>query len=313
MNKKQVYFSLLQTFGAFIWGLAFVFQSSAAKYIGPYTINAIRFFLGALFLVPFSIYSLKKENKTKKVDIKTTIVAGIISGIFLIIASIVQQIGISTTSTSKSGFITAFYIVLVPIFSFLLFKKKNEINVYISILIAIVGLGFLCLKGDLSIEIGDIYLFIGALFFTFQIIAIDYFSQRVNLITMSMIQMGFASIVSFIFMMIFEKDNLDKVANAIIPLLYLGIFSSGIAYTIQVVSQKHLNPTICSLIMSLESVFSSICGIIIYSFYQFSDIPQYMNINEIIGSILMFTAVIFSQIPLSLFVKNKKNNQKNAL
>ena len=156
MNKKQVYFSLLQTFGAFIWGLAFVFQSSAAKYIGPYTINAIRFFLGALFLVPFSIYSLKKENKTKKVDIKTTIIAGIISGIFLIIASIVQQIGISTTSTSKSGFITAFYIVLVPIFSFLLFKKKNEINVYISILIAIVGLGFLCLKGDLSIEIGDI-------------------------------------------------------------------------------------------------------------------------------------------------------------
>ena len=130
---------------------------------------------------------------------------------------------------------------------------------------------------------------------------------------MSMIQMGFASIVSFIFMMIFERDNLDKVANAIIPLLYLGIFSSGIAYTIQVVSQKHLNPTICSLIMSLESVFSSICGIIIYSFYQFSDIPQYMNINEIIGSILMFTAVIFSQIPLSLFVKNKKNNQKNAL
>lgn len=313
MNKKQVYFSLLQTFGAFIWGLAFVFQSSAAKYIGPYTINAIRFFLGALFLVPFSIYSLKKENKTKKVDIKTTIIAGIISGIFLIIASIVQQIGISTTSTSKSGFITAFYIVLVPIFSFLLFKKKNEINVYISILIAIVGLGFLCLKGDLSIETGDIYLFIGALFFTFQIIAIDYFSQKVNLITMSMIQMGFASIVSFIFMMIFERDNLDKVVNAIIPLLYLGIFSSGIAYTIQVVSQKHLNPTICSLIMSLESVFSSICGIIIYSFYQFSDIPQYMNINEIIGSILMFTAVIFSQIPLSLLVKNKKNNQKNTL
>ena len=245
--------------------------------------------------------------------IKTTILAGIISGIFLIIASIVQQIGISTTSTSKSGFITAFYIVLVPIFSFLLFKKKNEINVYISILIAIVGLGFLCLKGDLSIEIGDIYLFIGALFFTFQIIAIDYFSQKVNLITMSMIQMGFASIVSFIFMMIFERDNLDKVVNAIIPLLYLGIFSSGIAYTIQVVSQKHLNPTICSLIMSLESVFSSICGIIIYSFYQFSDIPQYMNINEIIGSILMFIAVIFSQIPLSLLVKNKKHNQKNTL
>ena len=173
MNKKQVYFSLLQTFGAFIWGLAFVFQSSAAKYIGPYAINAIRFFLGALFLVPFSTYSLKKENKTNKVDIKTTIVAGIISGIFLIIASIVQQIGISTTSTSKSGFITAFYIVLVPIFSFLLFKKKNEINVYISILIAIVGLGFLCLKGDFSIEIGDIYLFLGALFFTVQIIAID--------------------------------------------------------------------------------------------------------------------------------------------
>ena len=174
-------------------------------------------------------------------------------------------------------------------------------------------LSFLCLKGDLSIEVGDIYLFIGALFFTFQIIAIDYFSQRVNLITMSMIQMGFASIVSLIFMMIFERDNLDKVVNAIIPLLYLGIFSSGIAYTIQVVSQKHLNPTICSLIMSLESVFSSICGIIIYSFYQFSDIPQYMNINEIIGSILMFIAVIFSQIPLSLFVKNEENNQKNTL
>lgn len=311
MNKSNLSYALLLTLGAFIWGLAFIFQSAASNYIGPCTINAIRFFLATLFLLPFSVISLKKDKKVKKIDYKACIIGGILGGVFLIIASILQQIGISTTSTSKSGFITAFYIVLVPLFELIIFRKKCGINVYIAILIALIGLGFLCIKGDFSIEIGDFYLFIGALFFAFHIIAVDKFMNNANPIFLSNIQMAVASLISFILMLILESNTMENLLNSLIPILYLGIFSSGVAYTIQVISQKHLNSTVASLIMSLESVFSCLLGVLIYTFYKFTPIPQYLTLNEIIGSIVMFLAIILSEIPEENFKKIKfiKKNQ----
>ncbi len=312
-KSNQIKYSLILVLGAFIWGLAFVFQSSCSKYIGPYTVNAFRGIIAVIFLTPFSIISLKKEKKTKPIDNKATILGGVLAGIFLLGASIFQQIGISTTSTGKSAFITAFYIVLVPIFAFILFKKKIGFNVLIAIIIALVGMGLLCFDGNFSLAIGDIFLFIGALLFTAQILTIDYFSFRANLFTFSLIQNAVVAIVSSILMFIFEPIVAENLKNSIISLLFLGIFSSGIAYTIQIVTQKHLNPTIASLIMSLESVFSLLCGVIIYTFYKFSDVPQFLTPQEIIGCVIMFIAIILSQLPSSWFqIKKKKKDKGNT-
>ena len=309
-KNAQIKYSLILLLGAFIWGLAFVFQSSCSKYIGPYTVNALRGIIAVVFLAPFSIVSLIKERKIKKIDKKATILGGVLSGLFLFGASIFQQIGISTTSTGKSAFITAFYIVLVPIFAYLLFKKKIGFNIIIAIVIAMIGMGLLCFGNDFSLSKGDLFLFIGALLFTAQILTIDYFSPKANLFTFSLIQNAIVGVLSTILMFIFEPPVAENLKNSIISLLFLGLFSSGIAYTIQISTQKYLNPTIASLIMSLESVFSLLCGVIIYKFYKFSDVPQNLTIPEIIGCIVMFIAIILSQVPSSWFEFKKKKKDK---
>ena len=309
-KNTQIKYSLILLLGAFIWGLAFVFQSSCSKYIGQCTVNAFRGIIAVVFLAPFSIVSLIKERKIKKIDKKATILGGVLSGLFLFGASIFQQIGISTTSTGKSAFITAFYIVLVPIFAYLLFKKKIGFNIIIAIVIAMIGMGLLCFGNDFSLSKGDLFLFIGALLFTAQILTIDYFSPKANLFTFSLIQNAIVGVLSTILMFIFEPPVAENLKNSIISLLFLGLFSSGIAYTIQISTQKYLNPTIASLIMSLESVFSLLCGVIIYKFYKFSDVPQNLTIPEIIGCIVMFIAIILSQLPSSWFEFEKKKKDK---
>ena len=309
-KNTQIKYSLILLLGVFIWGLAFVFQSSCSKYIRPYSVNAFRGIIAVIFLTPFSLVSLIKERKIKKIDKKATILGGVLSGLFLFGASIFQQIGISTTSTGKSAFITAFYIVLVPIFAYLLFKKKIGFNIIIAIVIAMIGMGLLCFGNDFSLSKGDLFLFIGALLFTAQILTIDYFSPKANLFTFSLIQNAIVGVLSTILMFIFEPPVAENLKNSIISLLFLGLFSSGIAYTIQISTQKYLNPTIASLIMSLESVFSLLCGVIIYKFYKFSDVPQNLTIPEIIGCIVMFIAIILSQLPSSWFEFKKKKKDK---
>lgn len=312
-RKTEISNCLLLVLASFIWGLAFVFQSNASNYLGTFSINTFRSIIATLFLLPITIYSLRKDKKeNKQTSIKVSIFGGILAGIFLALASIFQQLGISTTSTSKSGFITAFYIVLVPIFS-LFFKKKCGANVYIAIIIALIGLGLLTLNATFNLEIGDFYLFIGSIFFAMQIITIDFVSHKINVFLIMLIQMATSGIVSAPFCMALESFSINDILMALIPLLFLGIFSNGIAYTIQVKAQKVLNPTVASLIMSLESVFSSICGVIIYTFYQFTSVPQYLNLQQTIGCVVMFIAVILSELPSKWFTlsywKNKRKCQ----
>ena len=201
-------------------------------------------------------------------------------------------------------------LLLVPIFAYLLFKKKIGFNIIIAIVIAMIGMGLLCFGNDFSLSKGDLFLFIGALLFTAQILTIDYFSPKANLFTFSLIQNAIVGVLSTILMFIFEPPVAENLKNSIISLLFLGLFSSGIAYTIQISTQKYLNPTIASLIMSLESVFSLLCGVIIYKFYKFSDVPQNLTIPEIIGCIVMFIAIILSQLPSSWFEFKKKKKDK---
>ncbi len=309
MTQNKLFHSLMLILAAIIWGIAFVFQSMANKYLGPYSINCFRSLIASIVLIPLTCFSLRKDKKENvKYDCKYPIIGGIVAGIFLVLASVFQQIGLNTASTGKSAFITTFYIVLVPIIALILFKQKCQINCYISIGLALIGLGLLCVTDfSFAISKGDLYLFICALFFACQITCIDRVSSKSNLFLLALIQMLTSFVVSLVLMLIFEKVNLDQIKNSIVPILYLGIGSSGIAYTIQVISQKHINSTLASLLMSLESVFSCISGVIIYTFYIFSDVPQYLSTQQILGCVVMFIAVILSELPSSWFSFKKKD------
>lgn len=315
-EKKQVISFFLLIFASFLWGISFVFQSMASNHLGTFAINTFRSLIAAIFLVPFMIYSIHKNKKNNiSLNLKFPIFIGLFAGFFLALANIFQQLGVSTTSTSKSGFITAFYIILVPVVS-IFFKKKCSKNVYIAILIALVGLGLLTLDSSFKIELGDIYLFIGSIFFTFQILTIDYASKKSDIFLLMCIQMTTSGLITMPFIAL-EEISFSLIYEALFPLLFLGIASNGLAYTIQVFTQKHLNPTLASLLMSLESVFASLTGVIIYTFYQFSDVPQYLNLQQTFGCVVMLIAVIISILPGKRFTvsyyKERKKNKENTL
>lgn len=301
---------------AFLWGISFVFQSNATKYMDAYTILYLRSLVGALTILPFMIYFLKKDKqnniKSKKIDL---IIAPILCGIALCLSSIFQQIGLETVSAGKTGFLTSLYIILVPLFSLFLHKKCG-INVYISIVVALGGLFLLSFdfKSGFSFSSGDLFVLIGALFFAIEILLVDYYSNKVNVFYLSFGQLVFQGIVSFLIRLILGIDvnafiNMINV-ESVISILFIGVISSGIAYTLQMVGQKEVDPTVSSLILSLESVFSAVSAVIIYQFYKFSNVNQNMSIEEIFGSIIMFIAVIFSQLPSEWFkIKRKKNEE----
>ena len=315
VKKEELVSFFLLIFASFLWGISFVFQSMASNHLGTFSINTFRSLIAALFLLPIALYSIYKSRKENKpVNYKISIIGGVFAGFFLALASIFQQLGISTTSTSKSGFITAFYIILVPLLS-IFFKKKCGNNVYIAIIIALVGLGLLTLNSSFRLEIGDIYLFIGSIFFSLQILTIDQSSNKANIFLLMLIQMTISGVVTAPFIVL-ETISFEAIYNALLPILFLGIASNGVAYTIQVITQKVLNPTVASLLMSLESVFASLTGVIIYTFYEFSDVPQYLNLQQTFGCIVMFIAVTISILPSPRFTiaywKNqKKKNTKN--
>lgn len=315
VKKEELVSFFLLIFASFLWGISFVFQSMASNHLGTFSINTFRSLIAALFLLPIALYSIYKSRKeNKEVNYKISIIGGVFAGFFLALASIFQQLGISTTSTSKSGFITSFYIILVPIVS-IFFKKKCSKNVYIAILIALVGLGLLTLDSSFEIELGDIYLFVGSIFFTFQILTIDYASKKSDIFLLMCIQMTTSGLITMPFISL-EEISFSLIYGALFPLLFLGIASNGLAYTIQVFTQKHLNPTLASLLMSLESVFASLTGVTIYTFYEFSDVPQYLNLQQTFGCIVMFIAVIISILPGKWFTitywKERKSNKKET-
>jgi len=242
----------------------------------------------------------------------------LLCGLFLTLASLFQQIGIETTSAGKAGFITSLYIVLVPIIA-LVFKKKVGINVYISLGIALIGLFFLSIDfNDLgNFKIGDLYILIGAFFFSLQIITIDLYSKKVNCFLFTQIQLVVQGIFSFVVGGIINGfgtlANVTFNAESILAILYIGVMSSAVAYTLQALGQKNTDPTVASLIMSLESVFGAIFAAVLYIFYKFTDVNQFMSVQEIFGAIIVFIAVILSQLDFKVlkekFTKKSVENQ----
>ena len=296
---------------AFIWGIAFVAQLSGGNAVGPFTFNSIRSLLGAIALVPVIIVldklGLSRGAPKNKKEKKNLIVGGILCGLALCLASNVQQIGLLLgQSAGEAGFLTTLYILLVPILG-IFFKRKCRWNVWVGVVIAIVGMYLLCFKGSLSsFKLADGLLLLTSLLFSFHILIIDYYTPRVDGVRMSIFQLIVCGAVTLIPMYFYDINvyygSFAKwVApfanfNSWIPILYAGILSSGVAYTLQILGQNKLNPTVASLIMSLESVFSVIAGWVI--------LGDTLSLRELLGCGLIFTAVCMAQLRFNIF-KNK--------
>lgn len=305
MNTNQWKHSAILLITATIWGFAFVAQSVAMDYIETFTFNSIRFLMGSIVLLPYLIV-LRRQKQRSEVSTgnvkrnKKAWKAGIICGVILCIASCLQQFGIKYTPVGKAGFITAIYILIVPILGSFLGRKTDK-KIIVCVGIAILGLYLLCVKGNgFVLAKMDWVLLLSAFGFSLHILAIDYFGSSIESIKLACIQFFVAGVISFVCMMLFEHPNLYFILAAWKPLVYAGVFSSGVAYTLQIVGQKGLNPTVASLIMSLEAVISVLAGWLI--------LQQRLSKRELLGCVLVFLAIIWAQIPYSLKRKIYRRN-----
>lgn len=296
MKKQSVNLksSLILLLTAAIWGVAFVAQSVGMDYVGGFTFNMVRCIIGAVVLLPVIWFLNRgKAPKTlsaeeKAAEKKTLITGGVCCGIFLCLASNFQQFGIKYTTVGKAGFITACYIVIVPILGLFL-KKKCTPFIWAAVVLAVIGLYLLCIKDGFSIGRGDILVMICAVLFSFHILVIDYFSPKADGVKLSCIQFLVAGILSGIPAFLLEKPQLSSICAAWMPILYAGVMSCGVAYTLQIIGQKDMNPTVASLILSLESCISVLAGWII--------LKQNLSTREFLGCVIMFGAIILAQLP----------------
>ena len=277
---------------AMIWGSAFVAQSVGAEYMSPFAFNTLRSCIAtlALMLVVFLFAKIRKEPLLPPPgERKTLLAGGLCCGLFLTVASALQQAGLHHTDPGKAGFITALYIVLVPIAG-LFFKKKAPFTVWVAVAVAAIGLYFLCVDPAEAfyIEQGDLLIIGCAICFTGHILVIDHFTQKVDGVRLSCLQFFFVAIFSAVLMLLFERPDWSVLPQCTVPLLYTGLLSSGVAYTLQIVSQKGANPTVISLLLSLESVFAVLTGLL------FGD---RMTGWEWLGCGLMLVAVVFARLP----------------
>ena len=295
MRKTQFRNSLLLLLAAIIWGVAFVAQSVGMEYVGPFTFNAVRSLIGGIVLIP-CILLLGKMNGEKNVNLlpenqverKTLLIGGTMCGLFLCAASNLQQIGIMYTTVGKAGFITACYIVLVPILGIFL-GKKTGISIWFSVLLAVIGLYLLCMTDSLSFGKGDLFVLGCAVLFAGHILVIDHFTVLVDGVRMSCIQFLVSGLISSALMFLFENPTIQAIWEAKLPILYAGVLSCGVAYTLQIVGQKDMNPTVASLILSLESCISVLAGWLI--------LRQTLSGRELIGCVVMFGAILIAQMP----------------
>ena len=297
---------------AMIWGAAFVAQSVSMDYIGPFTFICLRSVIGGLFLIPVIIVldGIRKKNQNESANVvssentlynieteekqrlswknKQLIEGGIVCGILLFFANCFQQTGIQYTTVGKAGFITTFYIIIVPLIG-LFFKKYCGILTWIGVVVALAGLYFLCITQKLTIQRGDALILCCSVLYAGQILAIDHYNPFVDGVKMSCIQFLTGGILGAVFMFLFENPSIAMILSAAGPILYTGIMSTGVGYTLQIVGQKGLNPTVAALILSLESVFSALSG------YLF--LHQLLTTRELIGCVLMFIAIVLAQLP----------------
>lgn len=303
MNSKTFRNSLLLFLTACIWGLSFVSQSKGMEDVGPLTFNGIRSLLGALVVFPVACARVRaKKTVACNVPVKITLLGGIMCGIAYTAASTLQQYGMAYTSVGKAGFITTLYIIFVPILGIFIKKKVQKI-VWFSAAMAAVGMYLLCMTERFALTPGDMLVFLCAIVFAVHILIIDHFSPQTEGVILSCMQLFICGVVCTVGAFILENPTWTQIKAGVLPILYSGILSCGVAYTLQIIGQKGINPTIAALIMSLESVVAAIAGYFAYRI-GFLKTDQTLSPSQVTGCVIVFAAVILVQLPIGK--QNKK-------
>ena len=301
MYKQKLKGNLLLLLAALVWGLSFITQSKGVEVIPPIAFNGIRCILGALVLLPLCLI-LDQQKKKKGEAVQSffdppLLKGGIICGLFLCVATTLQTVGMDLgTSPGKAGFITALYMVLIPIIGLFTGKKPRAI-IFFSVVVAVGGLYLMCLKpGELHLQLGDLFVLVCAFTFAGHILSIDHYSPKVDGVKLSCLQFWVSGVINLLMMCFDEIPTLAHIGEAWVSIAYMGVMSCGVAYTLQIVGQKYTDPTSASILMSLESVFATL--------FTVTFIALGMNLTggaltarEILGCVLMFVAIILVQLP----------------
>ena len=307
MDRKALRGRLLLLLGSVIWGAAFVAQRVGMDYLGPFSFNGIRMLLAGVVMIPVTAFiEWKKKEKSKETDSTTDLknrqddglphvepkdqrMAGFLCGFMLFAASSLQQMGLVTTTAGKAGFITALYVVLVPVAAWLLFKKNPGRIIWLGVALAVIALYLLCMPAEgFNLQSGDLMMLGCAVCFTVQILCVDHYAPKVSGVRLARDEFLVTGGLSLLIALITESITMEGIREAIIPILYAGIMSGAVGYTLQIVGQRDTDPTIASLLMCPESVFAVLTGAII--------LGEKMTVRETVGCILMFSAVILAQL-----------------
>ena len=310
MSKKMLG-NIMLTITAFIWGISFVFQRKGMEFIEPLTFAASRLVLAALAVMIVAFIMDMRERKkpgftprtgeTADAYKRNTILGGVLAGLCLTGAGAFQQMGVVYTTAGKAGFITALYMMLVPVINFLFFKKKNTWLVWLGVVVGVVGLYLLCMTDkSFSVTKGDGLILICSVFFALHILVCDHFAPIGNPVKISAIQFITACACTWVLAILWEDPTWAKIVSAAVPIAYCGVMSGGVAYTLQILAQRDTDPTVAALILSLESVFAVIGGAIM--------LHERMSPRELIGCLIMFIAIILVQIPLPEKKEKKANS-----
>ncbi|MGN0974438.1 MAG: DMT family transporter [Gemmiger sp.] len=290
-DRKQLANTLLLMLGALIWGVAFVAQSVGSGYVGPYTFLAARSWLACAFLLGILLVRGRMGRAAlAQSDRRALLLGGSLCGVMLFAASAAQQMGVATTTTAKASFLTALYVVLVPLLG-IFAGKRPGLRLWVCVAASVAGLYLLCMAGHDTLRLsgGEWQLLLCSLLFSFQILLVDRYSPHVDGVALSLMQFFTTAVLSTVFMLLFEQPTWEQLRGAAVSIAYCGILSSGVGYTLQIVGQRNLDPTIASMAMCLESVFGALAGWVV--------LGQSLTPTELAGCCLMFAAIIGAQLP----------------
>ena len=290
MKNKSLFGSLILLFTALIWGTGFAAQRAGMDNIEPFTFTAVRMalsavFIGALALLPRRGALGSADGAVRRINL----LGGVCCGCFLAAACLFQQVGIVTTTAGKAGFLTAMYLLLVPLLGFVLFRRRLRARVWLAVAMGVAGLYLLCLTESLRLARGDALECVCALFYAGHILCCDYFARRGDPLKISALQFAVSTLIAAVAAALTEQPDLSAIRSAAIPILYCGIVSGGIGYTLQMTAQRFTEPTVASLVMSFEAVFAVLAGALL--------LGERMSPREIAGCVVLFAAIILVQLP----------------
>lgn len=296
--KRELKASIMLFATAIIWGLAFVAQAAGMEHLGPLSFTASRCFVAVVFLyLTYKFFMMKSASyREEKFDMKRTLVGGSICGLVFTLAINLQQVSLIYTTAAKASFLTALYIVFIPILG-LFFGKKPSLKIIICIFLAMVGTYLLSIKGGLNINMGDLIVILSALVFAIHILLLTKYSTNTNAVLVSLVQFAVCGVISLVAALVLEDISMEAILKSQVTILYVGILSSGVGFTIQLMALKDLEPVVASMICSLESVFGALFGWLILS--------QEMTEREIFGAIVIFVATIFAQVPIETYIEKR--------